>query len=221
MNIFELYSNAIKPEHIEYPKQTEMQTCCFTGKECLCIPLKECVSNGFVNTDILLAPNSKYASIEVFQAFKHHWERSSSWLITDKEFIRLKTKLEIRPLVLNGVESNLWAGYITTSYKKHGTLKTVINSGNKAFWGFENLLVDCSDKKKVNEWFQIMLTALKNGIYRTSIETCDCQSAIIGKVGIKTWLDFYKWGKDKYQSPLYQFLCYLLPSKEELKNNEI
>lgn len=218
MTLFDLYSRAITAEHEALPCEPFENVCCVSGIKTLCIPKKYAVGSTFTNVDALACPDSKWISVEAYQTIKHKWNRMSSWLLTDNEFKRLKVKKDIRELVLQGVDASQWAGYITTSYKKYGCFKAVLNHGNRAIWGFENLRVDCSNRKIVNGWYDIILSALKSGIWRSIIESCDCPAGLIIKIGHERWLDFYEWAKTKYQSPLYQFLCYLLPSQEELKN---
>jgi hypothetical protein len=71
---------------------------------------------------------------------------------------------------------------------------------------------------RVAEWWHILNLALRDGFGRTILENLECPPFVIRKAGIKKWLEFERWAKPKHQSAVYSFLCYLLPSQEELKN---
>lgn len=227
MHVVDLIANAIKEYNdIEIPEQTEKGICCVTGIECQTIRRKDLFSANFTNTDILKAPDSDRAGISAAIALKYRPERSS-WFVNDKEFIRFDKNL-FRDMFLNGVKnSKYWSIYITTSYKKHGAFYAKVNNctnGNKrkyGIWRFEQLNVDARDGRKNKNWYKIIFNALSElGIGRSIIESLNCPSWLIKKIGLNNWISFYKWAKDKYQSPLYKLCCYLLPSQKELKENE-
>jgi len=79
--------------------------------------------------------------------------------------------------------------------------------------------VDCRDASKVQAWYDTMNAALHAGIGRPVIESLRCSAWLMHKVGITTWLNFEEWARPKCKSALYQLLCYLLPSQEEIKGN--
>lgn len=212
----ELIANAIKDEWIELPAKTKIEVCAVTGKETLCVPRKKSFSSVFTTQNLLAYPSSEWVSVEAFQALKYKSERKSSWIVAPSKFRRL-TRAEVREEVLNKKNNDIWAGYATTSYKKHGALIAPINKGDSAVWLFEMKLVDCSDKELINSWFEIMVEALKSGIGRTIIESLVCPAFVIKKVGVEKWQTFEEWAKPKYKSALYQFLAYLLYSQQELK----
>lgn len=218
-NIFTLISGVIKDEWIELPTKPAMGICAVTGKKTLCIPRGKLMSSNFTAQPILSCPSSNFISIEAYQTLKYRPERMSSWIVSKKEFKKLK-RVDIRPFVLNGVQEKTWAGYVTTSYKKHGALKAVINHGRRAIWAFDEALVDCSDKEKVNSWYNRLVAELKKGFGRTTLETLYCPPYILRKVGMIKWIEFETWAKSKYKSNLYKFLCYLLPSQAELKEQK-
>jgi hypothetical protein len=218
MNAFDLIFNQIRnyPD-INIPEQTEKGICCVTGEECQTIKRKGFFSSNFTNTNILKAPDSDKIGIAAAIVLKYRPERSS-WFVNEKEFIRFDKNL-FRDMFLSGVKnSKCWAIYITTSYKKHGAFVTTINKGKYGIWRFEQLNVDARDGKKNRLWYNSIFAALKDGIGRSVIETLDCSAWLIKKIGLKKWLQFYDWAKDKYQSPLYKLCCYLLPSQQDLKN---
>ena len=121
-------------------------------------------------------------------------------------------------MVLNGSPSIPWSGWITTSYKKHGALLARVNQSPHGIWAFDEMRVDCADVRKVRDWWNIMTTAQKTGIWRTMQENVECPPVLISKIGLKIWNVFESWAMPRRQSSLYVLLCYLLPSKEELKN---
>jgi len=71
---------------------------------------------------------------------------------------------------------------------------------------------------RVREWWDVLNVALRAGIGRTVLESLDCPPFVMAKVGLPVWLEFEAWARPKYLSALYAFLCYLLPSQEELKH---
>jgi hypothetical protein len=111
-----------------------------------------------------------------------------------------------------------WVGYATTSYKKHGSLKTPVNTGKRRVWLFETRLVDCTDMATVLEWWAILNSALLREFGRQILETLDCPQHVMKKCGLTKWLAFEKWARPRYKSALYAFLCYLLPSQKELED---
>lgn len=206
-----IYSN-LQPPDIE----TIDGVCCITGKHGPCIPRKDLLGKSFTNSDLLKCPESEFVGIDVYTVMKHRPTRSS-WFCDEKEFIPL-TRLTVREMVFQKEMPPIWAAYATTSFKKHGALKTKINTGKIRIWLFEERLVDCTDIKKVRAWFGIMDQALRAGISRPVIESLECAPFVIEKIGLKNWLDFERWARPKYQSALYSFMAYLLPSQQELKD---
>ena len=213
-----LIGQAIKdfPDCPPLPCEPVTEICTVTGIECECVPAKPVFGTSFTNTDILARPESAWVSADAYRALKYRPARSA-WFCDNTKFEPL-TRIGIRDKVFKENLPKIWAAYATTSYKKHGCLKTKVNTGNKRVWLFEEKLVDCTDTKKVNEWWAILLQAQKDSISRPILESLQCAPYIIKIIGLPVWLKFYDWAQDKYKSSLYQFLCYLLPSQEELKN---
>lgn len=223
MTAIELIYNAIKNEqdcHI-LPEKQQMGICALTGKEALCVDRKELLGKSFTNGDSLIRPDSDKVSIEAFVVLKYKWERMSSWFCDGVAFDRL-SRIQVREKVFMSSLPKTWIGYATTSYKKHGVLNTPVNSANSKVWLFETRRVDLSDNIKTMEYWEVLNTALRQGIGRSVMETLDINPAFISKIGINNWIKFEQWARPRYQSALYSFLCYLLPSQEELKgeNNE-
>ena len=219
MHPVNLIASAIrgKEDCPELPGSQSEGICCVTGDICQTIDRKELFGKSFTNIDSLIAPQSERIGIDAYLALSYKWERMSCWICDGKEFMRLQ-RTEFRPLVLDGVDYPIWSANITTSYKKHGAFGAKINTGRGGIWRFENQIVDARDLDKNREWFSVMDKELRSGVGRSIIETLDMPAYLLSKLDFKQWMEFEKWARPKYQSPLYQFLCYFLPSQEELKN---
>jgi len=144
-----------------------------------------------------------------------HPERHACWWTNGREF-RTVRKSDIREIILNGSPSIPWAMWVTTSYKKHGSIRTPVNHRSRGAVGFDERIVDASNEGQVIEWWERLNTALRDGIFRGVIETLDCRPLLISKIGLSRWLDFERWAKPIHKSTLYALLCYLLPSQEWL-----
>jgi len=159
------------------------------------------------------------AEPDAYYALKFKWERMNSWFCDGVTFERL-TRQDVRAKVFQDAMPEQWSGYATTSYKKHGALNAKVNTGVQRIWLFETRLVDCTDMANVREWWEVLNTALRAGIGRSVLESLECPTFVMSKVGLTTWLEFEEWARPKYLSALYAFLCYLLPSQEELKHEQ-
>jgi hypothetical protein len=219
MNTITLVANSIRSQEDCPLISADLITkniCCITGDLTDCIPKKLVIKDTFTNRDLLKAPQSEYCSVDAYIVLSYKWQRFSSWLCNGKEFQRL-TKTDFKHLILNGVPYDTWAIYITTSYKKHGALVAKINNTPFGIWRFEMQDVDCRDNEKVKEWYDKLLYIHKLGIPRSVLENLNAGMKLINAVGILEWHKFTTWANDKYRSPLYGLLCYLLPSLGELK----
>jgi hypothetical protein len=219
MHPVKLIANSITqhPDRPELPCEPTPGVCAITGSEGLCVPRKKLLGKSFTNGDLLARPDSDMVSIDAYYALKFKWERMNSWFCDGATFERL-TRQDVRRKVFQPEMPPQWAAYATTSYKKHGALNAHINTGAQRIWLFETRLVDCSDRERVDAWWQRLNQSLRAGIGRSVLESLDCPPYVIGKVGLSAWLEFEAWARDKYLSALYAFLCYLLPSQEELKH---
>jgi hypothetical protein len=188
--------------------------CAITGESGDCVPRWTLLGKSFTGLDLLRAPQSGFVSLDAWITLSHKWERMSSWFCDGKSFVRLK-RAGVRELVVAGKYPPMWAGYATTSYKKHGALLAPVNTGARAVWRFENLNADCSDHARLVEIWKKLNAALEGGIGRRNMETLEPDMYLLSRVDLKTWLDFRAWAIRLYGGGLYQFLCYLLPSKEE------
>jgi hypothetical protein len=200
--------------------------CSVTGDLTKCIPRSEVLGDSFTNIDCLKAPESQFVGVDVFTAWNYGYktaedkkrlkcpERMSCWICDGNEFRELK-RAEIRDIVLHGSPYKQWAGYVTTSYKKHGSLWAKVNNGPRGIWRFEMVDADCRSESKVLVLWDTMNKALKSGIGRSVIESLDMPTFLIKKIGLKIWIEYERWARPIYQSGLYQFIAYLLPSKKE------
>jgi hypothetical protein len=147
-------------------------------------------------------------------------ERKSSWVCDGETFLKLDRK-GVRSQVF-AFRGGVWSGYATTSYKKHGALLAPVNSGGTNRWLFEMRVVDCTDRAQVEDTWNRLRAAQDAGIARPLIECLDIDPSYMAKIGWRVWRDFHAWAVPRRNAPLYQFLTYLLPSQEELKEiNEL
>ena len=132
MHSVNLIAKAIRKQEDcpELPAETKMGICCVTGDECETVKRSEVLGKSFTNIDLLKAPDSKDISTDAYIALCYKWERMGCWLTDGNTFDRMQ-RVQYRPLILEGVQKDVWASYITTSYKKHGSLNAPVN--NKPF----------------------------------------------------------------------------------------
>jgi hypothetical protein len=211
-----LYSSIPSDEREPLPSGTMQGVCAFTGSIGPCVPRAVLLGKSFTDQHVLRAPDSPLVSVEAWVALKYKWERMSSWICDGRTFTRLNRQA-VREHVINSVTARRWAGYITTSYKKHGSLRAPVNNPGRQVWLFESRIVDCSDRARLEDWWSVMTDAQLQGVSRQSQETLDMPPGIVRKVGVDVWEQFRAWADDKWQSPLYALLCYLLPSQAELR----
>lgn len=225
MNAISLMSLAL-PD-CEPPEIPAEGVCCVTGCTGQTIARKYAIKPSFTNLDSLAVPGSNRVSVSAWRVLDYTMTnpgkkrdraplRQSSW-VCDGESLTLLDRQAVRRHVLDGVDAKRWAGYVTTSYKKHGVLRTPINTGDRQVWLFEMLHVNCSDRRRVADWWSRLRAAQDAGIHRPLIESLDISPGYMGKVGWRPWCTFESWARPRMRSPLYLFLTYLLPSKEELK----
>lgn len=215
MTAIDLIATALPTE--TPPESPQPGICCVTGAECQTVSRSLVIKPSFTNYDLLAAPMSDRAGIAAWRVMNHVPARQSLWWTDGKEF-RLLKRTDVRPMVLDGVTAEQWAGYVTTSYKKHGALRAPVNTGRRQVWLFEMLRADCSDRAAVADTWARLRSAQDSGIPRPVIESLDAGPHFIAKIGWKIWIEFETWALPRNQSALYQFLTYLLPSAEELKD---
>jgi hypothetical protein len=215
------------------PEAAQPGVCCVTGAVADTIARKHLFGSNFMDLNLLACPESSRVGINVWYAFqfgaigvnaetgetnkrKKKYEMQACWW-TDGIAFREMDKAQIRKFVLYGTTSKYWAGWVTTSYKKHGALRAPVNNTPFGSWGFNDLLVRANDTVNVHGTWGKLREAQGNGIGRIGLETVDIPVSIMVKVGINYCTKFISWALSRYQSPLYQFLVYLLPSQEELR----
>lgn len=203
--------------------------CCVTGAQTDTIPARELLGSNFMDNNLLVAPDSDRVGVNVWHAFqlgyfaeegkkrKKKPEFMACWYCDGQRFIEVG-KAEIREIVRRGTTANYWAGWVTTSYKKHGALRSPVNHAPFGFWGFDDLLVNASNRAAVLDFWLHLRHAQTIGIGRTGIETLDIPVGIMLKIGVAECNEFITWARPRCQSPLYKLLAYLLPSQQELKD---
>ena len=213
----ELIASALPSD--SFPEQPRMGMCCVTGNNCLTLPRKLAIKPSFTRLDLLKMPNSDRVGVFVWRTMNYGPERKSSWWCDGSSFVMLR-KDGVRQRVLEPDFRNHWAGYVTTSYKKHGSLLAPVNSSKQCVWLFENLLVDCTDSRHVWMMWLRLKAALDNGLWRTDIENLNPPTYRIRKFGLVNWIRFEEWAVSICSSPLYKFLTHLLPgSKSDASSN--
>lgn len=232
MHPIHLIYSALKTSHKPLPplpSSPVTAVCAVTGDEGWCVPRKAVLGSSFTNANLLAAPQSEFVSVAVLQVWEYGYktaedkqrekrpERMSSWFCDGATFEELDRQ-GVRAKVLQPEMPSIWTAYATTSYKKHGSLRARVNTDAQRVWLFEERLVDCSDMAKVQAWWGVLNTALRAGFGRTILETLDCPPYVMAKHGLAKWQAFEAWAHRKVNSALYAFLCYLLPSQEELKS---
>ena len=224
MSAIELLAAALPPA--EPPEPPQEGVCCVLGTREPCIPRHQAIKPSFTNLDVLRAPDSDSVSIRAWRVLTHSVAAAegkkrdtfplmqSSW-VCGESLLMLDRKM-VRSLVLDGVAGMpAWAGYVTTSYKKHGSLRAPVNRNGSQRWLFELDVVDCSDRVKVADWWGRLRHARVCGIPRPVIETLDCSLHVMGK-HMALWREFEEWARPRHQSSLYRFLTYLLPAQNEI-----
>lgn len=228
MRAIELLYSALPPR--DPPEAPADGFCCVLGTREPTIARKHAIKPSFTNLDLLLAPDSERISVRAWRVLTHSEPAKegkkrdtfplmqSSWIVG--EDLRLLDRQAVRSCVIEAMRpQGVWTGYVTTSYKKHGCLRAPVNRNGSARWLFELDVVDCSDQAKVLEWWDIIRHVRVSGIPRPVIETLDCSVHLMSKHP-KLLADFERWAREKVNSPLYRFLCYLLPSEEEIREQQ-
>lgn len=190
--------------------------CCVTGADGPTVPRREILGKSFTDGALLAAPDSDRLGLAAAVAMRYKWERMSSWICDGGTFRRLDRQ-GVRAAVLGPRPTRPWSAYATTSYKKHGSLRAAVNGPGRALWLFESRLVDCSDQAEVAAWWAILEAARRGGLPRPVIEYLEPGPKVLAAFGVRHWLAFEAWARPRQRSALYAFLCYLLPSEEEIR----
>ena len=221
INAFSILADSIDrndPERPALPEVPEPGICCMTGEESeATIPRKWAIKSSFTRLDLLRAPAEDRVSVDVFIALNYKWARMSSWLCDGKTFQRLD-RVGVRTAVFHPAPCSPWIAYATTSYKKHGVLLAPVNDPDDLmrYWVFENEVMAFSEPMR-DEYWAIMNKTLKAGFGRSVIESLECPEWLLRDKGARCWLEFERWARPRYRTAFYRFMCYLLPSQEEMK----
>ena len=226
MHAIDLLAGAMPDDHHVPPHGESVAhgVCCITGAEGPTIPRTALLRKSFTDGRTLMAPGSDRVGLNAWKAFMWHEprgkrgfhpERMSSWLCAADRFVCLD-RAAARAAVLCDPPPAPWAGYVTTSYKKHGALRAPVNTPASAVWLFETRLVDCSDRNAVLATYGLLREWQRIGLTRPILETLACPLHVLRRIGVDAWMQFHAWAWPRHQSPLYAFLCYLLPSKKEM-----
>lgn len=220
MHAVELIGPCLPDELLDGAPLRVNAVCAVTGNVEPCVPRKFALGKCLLNMDFLTSPNSEWVGVNAYKVMSHKWARMSSWFCDGKEFRRIDRQ-GIRDLVIAGRYPPVWMAYATTSYKKHGALYGRVNFAlGQAMWRFENVNVDCSDRIHLMEIWTEINKAIRSGISRPVIESLEPNHFAFKAVGFHGWQNFSEWARPLFRSRLYQFLCFLLPSQEELKNEQ-
>jgi hypothetical protein len=198
--------------------KTEPGLCCVTGIECDTFPKSTGIKPSFTQLDLLLAPDSERIGVDAFKCLNYRPLRSC-WHV-DESGLAEANKALARSVIFSESRQSPWAMYMTTSYKKHGVLRAPVNTGNQCRILFENVIADFSNRSEVKAWWDTLRAVQDAGLPRSVIESVDIDVYLINKLGWRMCEDFRAWATPKKASPLYQFLAYLLPSKEELSQGK-
>lgn len=205
------------PDNLSFEKGI----CAITGEYSETIPRRHLLGKSFTDGQYLISPNSNRVSIDAWIVLKYKWTRMSSWICNEEFGFKRLNRSEVRDIVLNIDDiATPWCAYCTTSYKKHGIFRVKISTALKKRILFEMRMVDLSNKGEIGQYWHNLNTALRAGIPRSALETLNCPPSIMRKVGLGFWMEFYSWAQRHKNRPLYAFLCYLLPSKREMKNEQ-
>lgn len=121
------------------PEAPQEGVCCVLGTRELTIARKHAIKPSFTNLDLLRAPDSARVSIRAWRVLTHAEPAKegkkrdtfplmqSSWVVSDT--LQLLDRQSVRRCVIEGMRPpGDWAGYVTTSYKKHGALRAPAKS---------------------------------------------------------------------------------------------
>jgi len=215
---------------------TEHGVCCVTGEYCETIPRKSVITSSFGDTDRLIAPYSNRISLDAYIAFKGGYfganedgspkkirkkpESMSCWWCDGNRFEELD-KAGIRKKLFVGSQGACWGGYVTTSYKKHGSLRAPINIEAFGAWAFNDNLayMVCPEE---NRWiWSILREAQAKGVSRNFLAGEDMTMKCVEGQELSYIIRLESFIKGWMYSHRYQLLCYLLPSKQEIEEGFI
>lgn len=213
----ELIAGALSLDEAPMPASASSRgVCCVTGAETDCVPRASIMDNGFTGQALLRAPLSPWLSVAAARTLRYRPERSSSWWCDGAGFVALR-RPDVRRLVIDEpTTATRWAGYVTTSYKKHGSLTAPVNVSPRAVWMFEQIAADMTDRGWAEDAWTRLRAMQDAGWPRPVLEDLNPSPWLLSKCGWPTWRDFAAWAQPHVAGGRYRLLCYLLPSKDEL-----
>jgi hypothetical protein len=87
-------------------------------------------------------------------------------------------------------------------------------------WLFETRMVDMTNWDHSKDVWRRLREARMLGVPRSCIESVTPPDNVIAKMGLHWWLAFERWALPLHKSAIYAFMCYLLPSQEELASEK-
>lgn len=211
--------------------QISDEVCCVSGEVKPCVPKKDLISSSFTDMQYFKAPTSAWIGTDVYAAWRYGTRepgkkrdfvptRNCCWYVDQNEFRIKLNKKDIRDIALKG-GAPPWACWVTTSYKKHGTMRARPNNFMHGIIAFDDLQVDCSDVARTKEIYDRLCGMQLKGFSRPILESLSCPPGVLKKNGFVEWNEFYSWAKPFYTSALYQFCCYILPTADEIKEKKL
>jgi hypothetical protein len=160
-----------------------------------------------------MAPDSDLVGINVWYAFKHRPERAGNWFCDGVEFLPLDRQA-IRDILHSprtGKHAPLpWAMYVTSSFKKHGSVVAPCNKGSMRV-AFETQVVDLW-ATPYKAFDTDLLYWQAHGIARA-----DLQSGYLNKTtqaDPDAVANFLALTPGRRHSAAYRLMAYLLPGKD-------
>lgn len=230
MHACHLIASAIgRQSTINIPCEPVYNVCAVTGSYGPCIPKKLVIPPSNCDRFLFAAPQSNYVHINVFASWSFsevkngkkrgtYPERQSCWWCDGKEF-KTVDKEFIRDVALNGSPSETWSMWVTTKYKKHGSIRSKVNHCARGCFGFDDDTIDCSDKSSVATAWEILREAQDAGVPRSVMYSLDASPSLIGKIGWRRWIRLESWARPMLHSGNYRFMIYILPSMKELNDD--
>jgi len=194
------------------PCESTEAVCCITGEHGMCIPRKLLIGESFTTQGVFKAPDSEFVGENAWYAFKHRPERAGNWYCNGVRFMPMDRK-ETRARLLGGFVSQSlpWAMYVTTSFKKHGSLVAPLNQPCAFAVGFETEIAACSPEL-VDVFNSDLLYWQGSGIVRSDLQTGHIMATRQADTRAVCHFDVNVQGRRHL--PLYRMLAYLLPGKD-------
>lgn len=222
MDAIRLIAEAVPDDGVPaLPEPARPGICCVTGVEGETIHRRHLLTSSFTQWDLLRRPGSDRIGVWVWRAWMYgerrpgkkrdyRPERMSCWRATASRFEALDRD-GVREALFAEPPGEPWAGYITDSYKKHGSLLAPVNHNGSALWLWETVVVDCTDRSTIADWWQRLRGWQDAGVYRSMLAAADLEPHVIQRIGVSATLEFLEWARPRRGAPLYQLLVALLP----------